>query len=295
MVGFYTHFCGFWIPVRVLEALHLMHVAVFEHPDEKSEVVRATREAFMLGLLAAGETVQLTTDPRMPCDVAVLRGLRDQRFDRITSYREEVRRNHEHVLVISGGYLRRGEYFSVGWGGRDGAADFCNKDSPPDRWKALGLERKPWRDHGSVILVCSQAPTCPLPDDKFVRWEKETLAALDKLICVKNKSKFVEVRPHPRREWRPAFTECLKDVWCVVTHSSGCAIEAAIEGVPVVAADKFSMARPVAMRSVEDLNRRLRTPERQQWSWDLAYTQWTMEEMRSGEPWRRLRKGRFRT
>jgi hypothetical protein len=64
-------------------------------------------------------------------------------------------------------------------------------------------------------------------------------------------------------------------------------VEAAIDGIPVFVADAGSMARPIANESLESIERP-RMPERRQWLYDLAYSQWTAREMARGLAWEHL-------
>ena len=70
------------------------------------------------------------------------------------------------------------------------------------------------------------------------------------------------------------------------------AVEAAIEGIPVFTFDRLAMSLPVAnlgLTGIKEVIEHPAMPDRQQWARDLAYTQWTLQEMGEGLPWEHLR------
>jgi len=63
-------------------------------------------------------------------------------------------------------------------------------------------------------------------------------------------------------------------------------VESVIEGVPVFACDKGAMSLDVSNDIIDLENPKLYN--REQWAYNLAYTQWTREEMVEGLPWKHL-------
>lgn len=86
---------------------------------------------------------------------------------------------------------------------------------------------------------------------------------------------------------RGSFADDLENARLVVTFNSNSAVESVIAGVPAIAMDMGSMAWPVTAHMLEDVNSPVRC-DRTQWAHDLAYTQWNLDEMRSGEAWAHL-------
>jgi hypothetical protein len=73
-----------------------------------------------------------------------------------------------------------------------------------------------------------------------------------------------------------------KAAWAVINYSSNPGIQSVIQGIPTFVDDK-SLASPVAntdLSLIENPNR----PDRTQWLNDLAWTEWTIEEMKKGIP-----------
>jgi hypothetical protein len=72
---------------------------------------------------------------------------------------------------------------------------------------------------------------------------------------------------------------------CVINHNSGPAVQAAIQGVPILC-DSSSLAAPLSI-DYKDLE----TPylsDRKDWFLKLCHTEWTVEEIQKGIPIIRL-------
>lgn len=234
-----------------------------------------------------------------PSDIAVVFGTFKSKIS--TSYprghiiREQKRAGRD-VVVLDSGYLRRGmdkdSYYMVGINGLNGRADFRNLGCPDDRFKALGIEVKPMREDGNHILLCGQVPWDASVDHIDIgKWLEDAVTSIQNVT-----NRPIVFRPHPKYSQaivgrtvhsRDKLSDDFKDCWAVVTFSSNTAVEAAIEGIPVFAFDEGSMALPVANTTWEALESP-ELPDRTQWLNNLAYAQWTPEEMRQGLPWKHL-------
>lgn len=195
----------------------------------------------------------------------------------------------EMVIICETGYLRRGDtesnYYAVGLNGLNGRAEFRNEASPPDRFRELALQVKPWRKNGNHVLICGQVPWDASVDNiNFKQWQRETV---EKLKGLTNRK--LVFRQHPKLALVRPLSEDLKDCWAAVTFNSNTAVEAAIEGIPVFVDDEGTMAGPVANWFLSDIENP-KMPDREQWLYDLAYTQWKPREMREGKTWRHLFK-----
>lgn len=232
-----------------------------------------------------------------PCDVAVIFGLVKRSYANTQTKAEIIRKHRGPVLVMERGYVRREDYWSLGWGGINGRADFRNQGMPDDRWKALGVPLKPWADRDGPVLVCGQVPwDVTVQDTDHKAWCRETVAH------VRSKGFEVRFRPHPYALQRGAdygvdkglisrrsLAEDLGAARACVTYSSNAGVEAVVAGIPTYAADIGSMA--LAHRDLDELLTVPTRPDRTQWAADIAYAQWTVDEFRSGEAWAHIRMG----
>ena len=216
------------------------------------------------------------------------------------------------------------KFYSVGIKGIKSEGEYNNINSPPDRWDKIGYGIKPWRKDGDYVLYIMQNfggiglknldyhPNNPLAYfHDYINW-------LDKFT-----NRQVRVRLHPNQVYAaraeglgkvkerkrkrhlsmfasyPSITvtgehfstleEDISGAWCAIGNTSNALCECVINGVPIITTDKFSMAYDMAEHDIENLENP-RTPDRTQWCHDLAYTQWTIEEMRNGDPWIHLKE-----
>lgn len=94
------------------------------------------------------------------------------------------------------------------------------------------------------------------------------------------------------RDSRQPLRDDLHDAWCLVTHSSNVAVDAAIAGIPVFV-EPTSAAAPIG-RTISDLEtvgaEAPAMPGRKQWLRSLASQHFTIAEMASGVAWRWMRR-----
>jgi hypothetical protein len=152
---------------------------------------------------------------------------------------------------------------------------------PSDRLAKLNVEIDPWQKSGREIIVCP-------PTDYFVEahqcadWLDTTLETLrnatDRPITIREK-------PQPGKTAVPLKT-ALKSAHALVTHSSNVAIEAACLGTPVFASEA-SAAAPIAETDFSRIETPV-YPDREPWLQHLAYSQFSLDEIRAGDAWRHL-------
>jgi len=226
-----------------------------------------------------------------PSDIAVVFGVYKSKvpisFPRGAVMAEQ-RKLKLDVIVLETGYINRGDgeqhHYAAGFNGLNGRADFRNEDSPWDRAAKLGVALRPWRRDGKHILLCGQVPWDASVD--HINFENWLTITRDTLRSVTDRP--IRFRPHPQIA-KPdmSLEEDLEDCWAVVTFNSNTAVDAAIRGIPVFAADRGSMAYAISNKDISQIERP-HTPEREQWLNNLAYSQWTPQEMREGLTWQHL-------
>jgi hypothetical protein len=222
--------------------------------------------------------------PKLAVEASYLRGavLFEHRF-----------RRRKPVVVIERGFIHRSKYYGVGLNGLNGLADFRNENCPPDRWEALGVDIRPRVDRpDGYHLLCGQVPwDASVQHTDHVAWCQTVHAALV------DRGFSVRFRPHPDvadydyglEVSGQSWEEDLAGAKSVITMTSTSSALAVLEGLPIFAVGRGSIAWEVAMHEVtaENLTNPHR-PDCEQWAHNLAYTQWTLEEMADGLPWQRL-------
>ena len=213
----------------------------------------------------------------------------------------------------------RYSWFSYYWD----QAEYCNADSPPDRWETVQREQqieiKPWKKDGDYILVVLQRPgdssLKPLLD---LHGDYETFLTHTLNSIRANTDRSIVIRLHPLRQDRqieilkkiehtlgdveysgimlgqtPGHVleggdSLLKDfanAWAVVGFNSNALTESVCEGIPTFSLCSSSMAWPVSNHDLAQLDNPDRTIMRMQWLWDLAYCQWKESEVAGGAMW----------
>lgn len=276
----------------------------FWHSDKPRE--RLLADAFATGARMHGDVVELRSLEPEPvvadCDVACMVGVKSREL-----YRAHFSAG-AHVLYFDKGYTRHAaaspvklwEYWRVALDGHHPTAKLMNTPRAGDRWDRLGLVFKPWhkRSDGHIVIAGSS--------QKYHDFYglKEPTAWTKKLVAALRVETRREIVYRPKPSWKDAVpiegtrfssgAETIEDVlanaWAVVTHGSNACFEAVLEGVPCVVLGD-AVAKPISSTNVADIEnpRRASYQERLQWAANLAYCQWTMPELASGEAWAVLR------
>lgn len=260
--------------------------------------------AFLESLLNAGHTIVKNDD----ADVAVIwsllwHGRMSGNQDIWQSYRQR----NKPVIVIEVGGLIRNHTWKIGINGINRDADFNHLESPDDRWELLGLKLEPWKD-GDHIIICGQHGKSEQwrENEPVAEWMTNTAIRLRK-----HTKRPIILRPHPRFPItlhldsidlvtiiNPIkvngtydnfnFANALFNAHAVVNYSSNPAIEAVLAGVPVYVSQSslcYEVGNNIAdFSSIETPNK----PDRIQWCNNIAYTEWTVDEIKEGLPLQHL-------
>lgn len=263
-------------------------------------------QAFSEGVPQAVDTECRPVEHYEPSEVAVVFGVAKTALPFTTARGQVINGQRERGLpcvVLETGYIHRGDgaehYYAAGLGGLNGWADFRNADSPCDRWEQLGLTLKPYPSvppTEGYALLCGQVPwdasVQHTQHDFFLFMAAELITRILDLPIV--------FRPHPKAPLKayPAqvhqfasghasLENDLVGARLVVVYNSNVAVDALVAGVPAVVLGAGDMVGLAAYRRLHDA-KKWPPPERRQWACDIAYTQWTLQEMREGLAWNHL-------
>ena len=211
----------------------------------------------------------------------------------------------KNIIVLEVGGLNRGITWKVGLNGINRDAYFGGLHNNSSRADALGLLLKPWRnnENGPIVIACQHSASEQWRQQKRPgTWVFEAIQEIRK-----HTEKEVIIRPHPRcridgieHEFINVKTQDpiklpgtyddfdfkVEDAYAVINWSSNPATHAIMEGVPAFVGPS-SLAWDVANKTLADINAP-QQPDRQQWLNDIAYTEWTLEEISQGQPLLRL-------
>ena len=262
---------------------------------------RPVFDAFRHSLVQAGYTVH-DNDPSADVDV-IWSVLWSGRMAANKTIWDTAQALHKPVIVLEVGGLQRGITWKVGLNGINKDAFFV-KGMDASRADGLGLALRPWRSQGEHVLICGQ-------HDRSLQWQNmpnasqwfsDTIAEVRKYTDRK-----IVIRPHPRCPIVPVehqFKNVIKqapakragtyddydirfdNAHAVVSWTSNPGIRAVINGYPVFTGPT-SLAYLVANHNLADIE----SPQmfdRQQWLNDLAWTEFTIQEIAQGLPLKHL-------
>ena len=186
---------------------------------------------------------------------------------------KKAKRVGRETFYLDHGYIGAKHYDGYYRVARHGRQSIIDPDHnwPTDRFEKLGVEIKPWRKSGNTILIIP--PTNAIAHFYGIDGPQWLGGVMFNLAKHTDRSSAV------KKKEDGVLADALADAWCVVTHSSNVAVDALIEGVPVITLGE-SIAAPLAW-NYPDIERPY-YPERENWLHGVAWQQWTLSEMRSG-------------
>jgi hypothetical protein len=226
------------------------------------------------------------------CDVAVIWSWKQIRLI------NAMQSANKPVLVMERGFFQdRMKWCALGLNGLNGRGIYppCNDNGERYYKHFSHLEKQHggtpdgyWLIIGQVVGDASLAGVHP------ENWAEKIARELQR------QGKKIKYRPHPimrerasqwgRRLFCPTYAELsnnsldddLKGAACVVTYSSIASVEAIMLGVPTIAMSDVSIAYPVCNHDITEEPYAIDFDLRRQWCYDIAWRQWTLEEMASG-------------
>jgi hypothetical protein len=220
-----------------------------------------------------------------PCDFAVVWGAHQHRI---------MAAGRSYLMQERGHIQPRMEWTSLGWNGLAGRGLYPQAQDGGERFSRLfGHHLKPWRQGGSYALVMGQTPGDAAVADCDIRaWAAGVCA---ELVGMGHR---VRYRAHPNCAAKESDTvpgverstgTLAEDLagakFCIVYSSTSC-VEAVLAGVPAVTMSIGAMAYPITPHTLAEAGQ---TQGRSQWCADMAWTQWSEDELRSGAFWEAVR------
>ncbi len=219
---------------------------------------------------------------------------------------DRAKQENKKVIVLEVGGIKRGSTWKVALNGINREAYFGPMGNDDTRVKKLGLELKPWQynnEYGDIIIACQHNKSHQWRNQNSVQtWVFESIDLLRQYTNRK-----IIVRPHPRCpipgiqfEFPNVVIQQPKQIvgtyddfdfdptnaYAVVNWSSNPATHAVLNGVPVFVGPD-SLAFDVGCTNLASINAPV-MPDRTNWLNNLAYTEWTVEEISAGIPLKRL-------
>tara|TARA_Y100001958_G_C21240763_1_gene568420 strand:+ start:2975 stop:3811 length:837 start_codon:yes stop_codon:yes gene_type:complete len=258
-------------------------------------------DAVAKGLSKLGHTVVNDTTE---CDIPVLWSMlwHGRMKDNKKIY-ESALSQKKKVLFLEVGGIKRNTTWKVALNGINRLGYFGPLKNDDTRAKLLGLELKE-NKKGDDILICCQ-------HDKSHQWRNQPPMQIyiDRLIHELRMytDRKIIIRPHPRcpvdnklQNYKNVELQVPKqiantyddfdlgfnNIHAVISYSSNPGIHAVLNGTHAFVGPE-SLAYPVANKELKNIENP-QIFERNQWLYDYAYTEWTIEEIAQGLPFSRL-------
>lgn len=236
----------------------------------------AAMQAMRDGLIKNGhETIYTTVNTNVRADLHIVWSIKNMRC--VTN--DYIVLEAGYINGNTGNYIQdRLRHISFSINGLHGLA----KPHPPapsdDRWSALGIELKPWREPSThMTLVIGQNPLDAVAGVPYRVWAGNVTRQLQRM------GKPFKFRNHPLiNPNEPALSSDFEISDSVVTYCSTTAVEAVIQGIPTVAYSDYSIAKDVCSRTLDEP---LWRGDRTAWCNQLGYRQWRLEELADGTAW----------
>lgn len=205
------------------------------------------------------------------------------------------------IMIIEVGNLIRNKTWRISLNHINNLGQFGSVAIDLDRPKKLGVELHSEKiERKDEILIACQ-------HEKSLQWEGMPKMTEWVVQTVKEISQYTDrkiiVRPHPRNLFSVSGKNFVIEMpkklpgtydnfdidygyHCVINHNSGPAVQAAIQGIPIIC-DQTSLAFSVS-DSIKNIEQP-RLPDRTQWFLDLCHREWLVDEISEGTPFEGLR------
>jgi hypothetical protein len=214
---------------------------------------------------------------------------------------EKCIRQNQPVIIIEVGNLKRNELWRVCLNHINGLGIFGNTEQlDTNRPQKLGvqLESASTDRRGEILIATQHESSLQWSGMPTMRaWTENTITEIKK-----HTNRRIVVRPHPRSPFPVKIPGVLLDsprrvpntyddfnifynYHCVINYNSGPAVQAAIQGVPVIC-DSSSLAGELSEK-LENIEKPV-LPDRDEWFLKLTHTEWTVDEIAQGVPLQRL-------
>lgn len=209
-------------------------------------------QQFSRGLTALGLNHEITSSRARVSEHAILFG---------TTFWRGIEDN-EPWLLVDRASIGDPDFVSLVWNGHGRRGNHCVPDGVDStRWDALGVELQPQVVPFMDTVICGQTEPYSPHFKSMSEWYDTIVGA-------------THFRPHPAGD-NPTQLP-IKRGWDANFHvlNSSIAVEAAIRGLPLMVHDEGCMAHGIR--------------DRQAWANWLAWTQWSWDEIESGDPIKHL-------
>lgn len=229
---------------------------------------RPMAEALQTGLANIGIGSAITSKRERGSDIAILLG---------TTCFRKIEADGRYLLVDRAS-IGDPNYVQLVWDGHGRRGNHCIPDDKGDRGRQIfaNVQLQPWQTTGPRVVLCGQTETYSPHYKTLEQWYGEVLEQIP----------VTHFRKHPAGDNPTGLptTKDWHDAGLVITLNSSVAVDAVINGHPTITMDEASMAWDVSSHRLNIQTIR----ERHAWLDWLAWTQWHIDEIKSGTPIKHL-------
>jgi hypothetical protein len=277
------------------------------HPVDRSDDLNRTGTFLEIG--------QTFSD----CDVAVMMGSWKPRDRDHHVLRNSIVENARCFVVIETPLLNRvmfqkSTHHRIGVNGfLNNQGTFHHNDHDALRTKKLGITWDDWKnkEDGNILLMLQLPGDASLRGVNIYTWASNAVSHLRK-----HTDRDIVIRTHPSHNPKDGdefykfsfdLTKKYKNIrfsfgseksvqeefdnaYCTVSYTSGSSIDSVLAGIPVLATDPGNFTFEISSNYFEEINdlKKLSRSKINNWINRLSYSQWTTDEMRSGEVWQHI-------
>lgn len=214
---------------------------------------------------------------------------------------ENAKKRGKQILIIEVGNLLRGNTWRVSLDNINRLGDFgLTKTIDLERPKKLNVSLKDFKkERRSEILICTQEHlslqwTNMPPIQTWIEQQisqirkysdRKVIVRLHPRNLIQHKSKNYQIEIPKKIIGSYDSYDIDYNYHCVINFNSGPAVQAGIEGIPVIC-DQSSLAYPIS-NNIENVEN-LKFIDRTSWFLDICHTEWTVDEIKSGIPFSRI-------
>lgn len=202
-----------------------------------------------------------------------------------------------HAVYIDLGYWKReglSGHHKIVVNDRHPTAYFQRRQHNFDRLDKLDVNVKTFHDGTYILLAGMGEKGAEAEGKQAEQWERDAIQAIrnvtDREIVYRPKPSWLQAKPIPGTRFSPKaepLDALLKGAHAVVTHHSNVAVEGLVAGVPSFCWK--GVAEPMSFIDLKRIEKPFYPEGRDEWAANIAYTQWNIDEMKRGLPWRYMK------
>lgn len=248
------------------------------------------------------ETDDVVVVNECEADLAILYGMGPSNLVIYKQFRAQ----NKPTVTIDLGYWQRGgphnqnAYYKVAVNHWHPNAYIMKINATPERFNQYALHIRPWQHHNEhqrhYILLAGMGPkSCDLYHTRYQQWDRWVVEEIqkhtDRKIIYRPKPSDLIAKPIEGTHFSnraQSITTVINSSWCIVTYHSNVSVDALLCGIPAICCE--GAANSILNADIANIEKPNYIKNREQFFWNLAWCQWSLQEMASGECWKYIKE-----